>query len=81
MAAAQRGAVLAAYRRALKLARDWPRMVGDFDTPPNETTVVAQVYIRNEARSLIQRHADEQNSHIINKCVLQLPLLLVLLNM
>ena len=69
MAAAHRGAVVSAYRRALKIARDWPRIVGDFDQPPGETTVAAQLYIRNEARQLMQQSAGERNEHAIRKYV------------
>jgi hypothetical protein len=67
MSAAHSVAVLAAYRRALKIARDWPRLVGDLEKTA-ETTVAAQEYIRSEARQLIERSAQEQNPHAINKC-------------
>ena len=63
MASAQRGAVLAAYRRALKISRDWPRLVGDFDLPPGQVTVAAQEYIRHEARQLIIQSMEERNEH------------------
>lgn len=67
MSAAHRVAVLAAYRRALKIARDWPRLVGDLEKTA-ETTVAAQEYIRSEARQLIEHSGQEQNPHAINKC-------------
>ena len=67
MSAAHRVAVLAAYRRALKIARDWPRLVSDLDKS-DENTVEAQHYIRKEARQLIANSANEQNPHTINKC-------------
>ena len=69
MASAQRSAIIAAYRRALKIARDWPRTVGDFDQPPSENTVAAQNYIRNEARQLVEQNADERNGLVIRKYV------------
>ena len=52
--------------RALKIARDWPRLVGDPDGEDNKTAA-AQEFIRNEARVLIEQSADEQNTHVINK--------------
>jgi len=67
MASAQRAAVLAAYRRALKISRDWPRLVGDFDQPPGQDTVAAQEYIRHEARQLIVHSMEERNDHAIRK--------------
>jgi len=67
MSAAHRVAVLATYRRALKIARDWPRLVSDPDKS-DENTVAAQQYIRSEARQLIENSAHEQNPHVINKC-------------
>jgi len=67
MSAAHRVAVLQTYRRALKMARDWPRIMGDFDTPKDDKTADAQTYIRSEARTLIEHNSAEQNTHVINK--------------
>ena len=54
-----RSAVLAAYRRALKIARQWPSLVGDYGTPLGENTVAAQDYIK--------RHSEKstRNSNIL----------------
>jgi hypothetical protein len=50
-----RSAVLAAYRRAMKIARQWPSLVGDYGTPLGENTVAAQDYIKRYSEKIYQK--------------------------
>mmetsp|Transcript_17403 Transcript_17403/g.34134 ORF Transcript_17403/g.34134 Transcript_17403/m.34134 type:complete len:125 (+) Transcript_17403:115-489(+) len=47
--------VMSVYRQALRLARRWPAIVGDFNTPLEDRTLRDIAYIRSEASELVRR--------------------------